>query len=88
MIYSAVGGGTGSGTTNLIIDRLSKEYPKLTSVGFTVIPPTNLQGTDIVAPYNATLCLGETSSRENLELDMWFDNEALFAFCSKNSTIE
>lgn len=57
----SIGGGTGSGFTSLLADRLHVEQPKKTKVGVTVYPsPSTL--TTIVEPYNAILatsCLAD-----------------------------
>jgi tubulin alpha len=38
LIFNSVGGGTGSGFTSLLLERLSADYHRKTKLGFTVYP--------------------------------------------------
>lgn len=38
LVFSAVGGGTGSGLGSLLLERLSVEYGKKSKLGFTIYP--------------------------------------------------
>jgi tubulin alpha len=54
MMFSALGGGTGSGLGSLILERLSTDYNKKTKVNINVFPSSNMF-TSVVEPYNAVL---------------------------------
>ena len=49
MIYSNSMGGSGSGLTNLLLQRLSNEYPKANTVSFSVVPPPSMLGSEVVS---------------------------------------
>ena len=51
MVYSSVGGGTGSGLGSLLLERLSVEYNNKSKLGFTVFPSSHLSS-EVVEPYN------------------------------------
>ena len=38
LVFSAVGGGTGSGLGSLLLERLSVDYGKKSKLGFTIYP--------------------------------------------------
>ena len=51
-ITNSSNGGTGSGFTSLLIERLSNAYPKKVKITHTVVPSPNISSV-IVEPYNA-----------------------------------
>jgi len=79
-IYHGVGGGTGSGTTALLLERLAMDYrqPKLS---FSQYPSANV-ATSVVEPYNAVLTTH--SLLEYTNVTFCFDNEALYNICKRN----
>ena len=42
-MFSAVGGGTGSGLGSLLLERLSVDYGKKSKLGFTIYPSPQVQ---------------------------------------------
>src|SRR5690606_34362287 len=75
MITHSVGGGTGSGFTSMLLERLGAEYGKKTKMDFCTYPSPHL-ATSVVEPYNSVM-----STHALLELvDVAFimDNEAIY----------
>lgn len=56
LVFSAVGGGTGSGLGSLLLERLSVDYGKKSKLGFTIYPSPQ------VLPHNS---FGKISERPN-----------------------
>jgi tubulin beta len=50
----SLGGGTGSGLGNLLIQKIREEYPDRIMTAFSVVPSPKVSNV-IVEPYNATL---------------------------------
>lgn len=71
----STGGGTGSGVGALIAEKLSDEYPKVSAMGFQVIPAPQISST-IVEPYNTTLC--HHFMMDHMETKVMLDNEAMY----------
>ncbi|KAK4302226.1 hypothetical protein Pmani_025676 [Petrolisthes manimaculis] len=84
LIFHSFGGGTGSGFTSLLMDRLSVEYGKKSKLEFAVYPSPHLSSA-VVEPYNSVLtthtCL------DNSECAFMVDNEAIFDICQRNLNI-
>jgi tubulin beta len=77
----SLGGGTGSGTGTLLIEKALEEYPEKIIETFSVFPSSKVSDT-IVEPYNAILSVDKLI--ENSHEVMIIDNEALFQICSRN----
>jgi tubulin alpha len=85
LIFSAIGGGTGSGLGSLLLERLSVDYGKRSKLGFTILPSPQIS-TSVVEPYNSVLA---THKRlEHTDCDFRFDNEAIYDICRRNLEIE
>uniref|UniRef100_A0A6N2K8E0 Tubulin alpha chain n=1 Tax=Salix viminalis TaxID=40686 RepID=A0A6N2K8E0_SALVM len=54
LVFSAVGGGTGSGLGSLLLERLSVDYGKKSKLGFTIYPSPQVS-TAVVEPYNRAI---------------------------------
>lgn len=85
LIFHSFGGGTGSGFTSLLMQRLSVEYPKQCKLEFGVYPAPRVS-TCVVEPYNALLCTHATI--EHSECSFMMDNEAIYQLCNQNLHIE
>lgn len=70
-----MGGGTGSGFTSLLLERLSADYGKKNKLSFVVYPSPHLS-TSVVEPYNAVL--STHSLLECSEVSFMLDNEAIY----------
>lgn len=53
-VTQSLGGGTGSGLGNLLIQKLREEYPDRIMTAFSVVPSPKVSNV-VVEPYNATL---------------------------------
>ena len=80
-LYHSVGGGTGSGFTSLLLNRLSAEYGKHSKLDFVIWPSPQLAGA-VVEPYNAIL--STHAMLEHTDCTFLMDNEALYDICRRN----
>jgi len=84
-IFNSSGGGTGSGFTSLLSERLSVDYGKKFKVNFTIYPSPNYSNS-CVEPYNSVLA--SHSLIEHNDLTVLLDNEALYDYCYRNLNID
>ncbi|CAG0913601.1 unnamed protein product [Notodromas monacha] len=85
LVFHSFGGGTGSGFTSLLMERLSVEYGKKSKLQFTVYPAPQVS-TAVVEPYNAILTTHTTL--EHSDCAFMVDNEAIYDICRRNLSIE
>mmetsp|Transcript_8227 Transcript_8227/g.16202 ORF Transcript_8227/g.16202 Transcript_8227/m.16202 type:complete len:336 (+) Transcript_8227:3576-4583(+) len=85
LLYHSTGGGTGSGTSALILNSLADTMPGSTVLDFPVFPCPQLSNS-VLDPYNSTLLLN--SVLEKATAAVWLDNEALFEMCRRYFNIE
>ena len=78
LISHSFGGGTGSGFTSLLTERLSADYGKKAKLSFSVYPAPEVS-TVIVEPYNAVLTTHATM--EHFECAFLVDNQAMYEAC-------
>ncbi|XP_050296727.1 tubulin alpha-8 chain-like [Anthonomus grandis grandis] len=81
LVFHSFGGGTGSGFTSLLMERLSVDYGKKSKLQFGVYPAPN-QSTAVVEPYNAILTTH--SNLEHSDCAFMVDNEAIFDICNRH----
>jgi len=85
LVFHSLGGGTGSGFTSLLMERLSLEHSKKSMLQFAIYPSPKV-ATAVVEPYN---CLLTThSTLEHFDCSFMVDNEATFELCLRNLGIE
>lgn len=77
-VYHSFGGGTGSGFTSLLLEKLSVDYGKKSKLNFTIYPAPNIS-TAIVEPYNSIL--STHTSIEHTDVSFLVDNEAIYDIC-------
>ncbi|XP_076053055.1 tubulin alpha-4A chain [Oratosquilla oratoria] len=85
LIFHSFGGGTGSGFTSLLMERLSVEYGKKSKLEFAIYPSPKV-ATAVVEPYNSVLTTHTTL--EHSDCAFMVDNEAIFDICCRNLDIE
>ena len=85
LVFRSFGGGTGSGFTSLLLDRLSVEYGKKSKLEFSVYPAPQIS-TAVVEPYNSVLTTSTTL--EHSDCAFMVDNEAIYDVCRRNLDIE
>ena len=71
-MFHAFGGGTGSGFTSLLMDRLNAEFPRKSKLEFVVYPAPQMAPA-IVEPYNAILTTH--TSLESTDVSFLVDNQ-------------
>lgn len=80
LIYNSFGGGTGSGFTSLLSERLGGEFGKKSRLQFSVYPAPRIASA-VVEPYNAVL--HTHSTLDNSDCTFMMDNEAIYEICAK-----
>ena len=85
LIFRSFGGGTGSGFTSLLMDRLSVDYGKKSKLEFSIYPAPQI-ATAVVEPYNSILTTHATL--EHSDCSFMVDNEAIYDICRRNLDIE
>ncbi|EFX66570.1 hypothetical protein DAPPUDRAFT_116198 [Daphnia pulex] len=85
LIFHYFGGGTGSGFTSLLMERLSVDYGKKSKLEFTIYPAPQVS-TAVVEPYN---CIFTThTTLEHSDCAFMVDKEAIYDICRRNLDIE
>ncbi|XP_037702886.1 tubulin alpha chain-like 3 [Choloepus didactylus] len=85
LIFRSFGGGTGSGFTSLLMERLSIEYSRKTKLEFSVYPAPRIS-TAVVEPYNSILTTHSTI--EYSDCTFMVDNEAIYDICHHKLGVE
>jgi tubulin alpha len=85
LIYHAIAGGTGSGISCLLLDKLQQDFGKKTKMTFTVMPSPNIS-TSVVEPYNSVLAMHNMVDLSDVTVMM--DNEALYDICRRGLEVE
>ena len=85
LIFHSFGGGTGSGFTSLLMERLSVDYGKKSKLEFAIYPAPQV-ATAVVEPYNSILTTHTTL--EHSDCAFMVDNEAIYDICRRNLDVE
>merc|ERR1711970_1686373 len=85
LIFHSFGGGTGSGFTSLLMERLSVDYGKKAKLEFSIYPAPQV-ATAVVEPYNSILTTHTTL--EHSDCAFMVDNEAIYDICRRNLGVE
>ncbi|XP_067649370.1 tubulin alpha-1 chain-like [Haliotis asinina] len=85
LIFHSFGGGTGSGFTSLLMERLSVDYGKKAKLEFAVYPAPQVS-TAVVEPYNSILTTHTTL--EHSDCAFMVDNEAIYEICKSKLDID
>ncbi|MGH0178105.1 UNVERIFIED_CONTAM: hypothetical protein FKN15_007885 [Acipenser sinensis] len=85
LVFHSFGGGTGSGFTSVLMERLSVAYRKTSKLEFAVYPAPHVS-TAVVEPYNSILTTHFTL--EHSDCAFMVDNEAIFDTCNRNLDVE
>ena len=85
LVFHSFGGGTGSGFTSLLMERLSVDYGKKSKLEFAIYPAPEIS-TAVVEPYNSVLTTHTTL--EHTDCAFMVDNEAIYDICRRNLDIE
>ncbi|XP_067652395.1 tubulin alpha-1 chain-like [Haliotis asinina] len=85
LVFHSFGGGTGSGFTALLMERLSNIYSKKSKLQFSVYPAPNISSA-MVEPYNSILTTHTTL--EHSDCAFMVDNEAIYDICRRNLDID
>ncbi|KAK0416879.1 hypothetical protein QR680_012732 [Steinernema hermaphroditum] len=85
LVFHSFGGGTGSGFTSLLMERLSVDYGKKSKLEFSIYPAPQVS-TSVVEPYNSILTTHTTL--EHSDCAFMVDNEAIYDICRRNLDVE
>ena len=85
LIFHSFGGGTGSGFSSLLMERLSVDYGKKSKLEFAIYPAPQVS-TAVVEPYNSVLTTHTTL--EHSDCAFMVDNEAIYDICRRNLDVE
>lgn len=85
LLSHSFGGGTGSGFSSLLIERLAVDFGKKSKLEFCVYPSPRVS-TAVVEPYNAVLTTHSTL--EYADCSFMMDNEAIYDLCRINLDVE
>ncbi|CAF3387334.1 unnamed protein product [Rotaria socialis] len=85
LVFHSFGGGTGSGFTSLLMERLSQDYGKKSKLEFAIYPAPQISSA-VVEPYNSILTTHTTL--EHSDCAFLVDNEAIYDICRRNLNIE
>jgi len=85
LIFHSFGGGTGSGFTSLLMERLSVDYGKKSKLEFAIYPAPQVS-TAVVEPYNSVLTTHTTL--EHSDCAFMVDNEAIYDICRRSLDVE
>jgi tubulin alpha len=85
ILFSSLGGGTGSGLGKAVLEKLMNNYPKKMKVAEHIIPSHKLS-TSVVEVYN--FCLSTSSFIEFEDFNIMMDNEALYSIATNKLDIE
>ena len=83
--FHSFGGGTGSGLTSLLLERLAVDYAKKSKIEFAIYPSVQL-ASSTVEPYNSVLCFHHML--ENSEVAFMVDNQAMYDLAIRNLNVE
>ncbi|XP_031786847.1 tubulin alpha-1B chain-like isoform X1 [Nasonia vitripennis] len=84
-VFHSFGGGTGSGFSSLLMEKLSNDYGKKSKLEFTVYPAPQVS-TAVVEPYNSNLSTHATIGHS--DCTFMVDNEAIYDICRRKLGIE
>jgi len=84
LVFHCFGGGTGSGFTSLLMERISVDYGKKYKLEFAVYPAPQIS-TAVVEPYNSILTTHVTL--EHSDCAFMVDNEAIYDICQRKLNI-
>jgi tubulin alpha len=85
LVFHSVGGGTGSGFSALLLERLSVEYGKKSKLDFCIYPSPQIS-TSVVEPYNSVL--STHALLEHTDVAFMLDNEAIYDICKNSLELE
>jgi len=85
LVFHSVGGGTGSGFTSLLLERLQADYGKKKPKLDFCVYPSPKTSTSVVEPYNSVLSTHYLL--EFTDIAFMFDNEAIYDICKNNLKI-
>ncbi|XP_063231117.1 tubulin alpha-8 chain-like isoform X2 [Bacillus rossius redtenbacheri] len=84
-VFHSFGGGTGSGFTSLLMQKLHDDYARKSRLEFAIYPAPQVS-TAVVEPYNAVF--NTHTTMPNSDCAFVVDNEAIYDICVRRLTID
>jgi len=81
LLFNAISGGTGSGFTSILLERLADEYDRKAKLAFSMYPTEynhELSGS-IVEPYNSVMHLSQLIN--HVDISFTLENSAVYRLC-------
>ena len=81
LLFNAISGGTGSGFSAILLERLADEYDRISKLAFSIYPNdyTHKLSQSIVEPYNAVLHLSKLI--DHVDVSFTLENSAIYRQC-------
>ena len=89
MIFNAISGGTGSGFSSILLERLADEYDRKSKLAFSIYPTDYnhpLSSNSIIEPYNAVMHLSKLI--HHVDISFTLENSAVYRMCRDRLNIE
>ena len=88
LLFNAISGGTGSGFSSILLERLAEEYDRKSKLAFSIYPMdyTHKLSNSIVEPYNAVLHLSKLI--DHVDVSFTLENSAIYRQCQTKLGIE
>ena len=81
LLFNAISGGTGSGFSSVLLERLADEYDRNSKLAFSIYPSdfNHELSKNICEPYNAVMHL--SSLINHVDISFTFENPAVYRLC-------
>jgi len=81
MIFNAISGGTGSGFSSILLERLADEYDRKSKLAFSIYPTEyeHPLSRSIIEPYNSVLHLSKLI--HHVDISFTLENSAIYRVC-------
>ena len=88
MIFNAISGGTGSGFSSVLLERLADEYDRKAKLAFSIYPTEyeHPLSSTIIEPYNAVMHLSQLIN--HVDISFALENSAIYRVCQQKMRIE
>jgi len=85
LVTRSCGGGTGSGLSALLMERLSTDYTRKAKMEFTIYPCATI-ASSVVEPYN--VIHATHTMMEHSDVSFMMDNESIYSLCKKKLDVD
>ena len=88
LLFNAISGGTGSGFSAILLERLADEYDRKSKLAFSIYPSdfTHPLSSSIIEPYNAVMHLSKLI--HHVDISFTLENPAVYRLCQQRLKID